>query len=81
MKPFYLRLKDKAILIGDRDLYIKQGVLFIGEGPYVTRLFEGTDEQCQGFLDWILKQSESHYSFIDARPYLKKIESQPATIS
>lgn len=76
MKPFYLRLNDKAILIGDRDMYIKEGFLVVGIG----RIFEGTNEQCQGFLDWILKQSESHYSFIDARPYLKKIEAQSATI-
>jgi hypothetical protein len=70
---FYLRLKDQAIVLGDRDIRIEPGYadifyLIAGKCQYTEEnsdqnwFFKGTKEQCQVFLDWILVTADEHRS-------------------
>jgi hypothetical protein len=92
MQTFYLRLKDKAVLIGDRDLVIKEGTLFTGklagDTLCITRLFEGTEDQCQRLLDWVMGSLCSGVNeyrvttgrdplpYVDARKFVAELESE-----
>jgi hypothetical protein len=85
MNSFYLRTENQAILIGDRDIYIRR---YFDAGPFnlcISKLqvsedygdfnviYTGTEEHCQKMLDWIMQNIPMGQSagVIDARKFIK----------
>lgn len=83
MNTFYVRLDGRALVIGDRDLFIEpNGDLFAlkaanrNQVGSLTSIYAGTEENCEKLLDYILgyfpEVSESNECVLDLRPEIRR---------